>query len=48
MTGGGGVMTTSASIGPGVIYSAPRPPAGFEGMGWEGQRRREGKENERR
>ena len=46
MTGGGGVMTTSASIG--VIYSAPRPLAGFEGMGWEGQRRREGKEDERR
>ena len=46
MTGGGGVITTSASIG--VIYSAPRPLAGFDGMEWEGKReekrKREGKE----
>ena len=36
MTGGGGVMTTSASTG--VVYSAPQAPiAGFEGC--EGERR---------
>ena len=35
MTGGGGVMTTSASTG--VVYSAPQAPiAGFEGM-WSGK-----------
>ena len=45
MTGGGGVMTTSASTG--VIYSAPQNPE-LDVRGWEADgRRKEGKEDER-
>ena len=46
MTGGGGVMTTSASTG--VVYSAPQAPSWILGDAKGKGEGKEGKEDERR